>query len=422
MSLSNNMASYKKFLLLLSVLILSTAPVTITHAAIDADLSPTTRCSSDDACPADEHCHPIQRRCLPRSGVSVHPEPTEEPPSFTPILPRLQIPIPTLQPFTSPLKQTDEQGRTFLNVNFIGPYIIGLYKYLVGAASIIAGVMYVWAGVKWLTSAGSAEGIGDAKKKIAGASVGLILVLGSYVIINLVNPQLVLFKSLRVEYVEPQLLTQEEEEEEETGVTASGDTACNSIESCRTLCQMPSSEWPTSTQKTISPEQTALIPTNIVGLQTNSGVRATPQMIDALRVAAASAQAASGGPYSIKITSGYRPLSTQILLVCQKITAADQGSYDINKIGTAIAWPGGSNHGVGKAVDVQLLKGGQVLVCSGCFDSQTSSQYAQTAPILADIMFQAGFVRFCKEIWHFELPTNTPCRSNSCRGNVVGCP
>ncbi|MDO8505410.1 MAG: transglycosylase SLT domain-containing protein [bacterium] len=130
-------------------------------------------------------------------------------------------------------KQTDAQGRTFLNVNFIGPYIVGLYKYLVGIGGIAAGIMFVWAGVKWLTSAGNAEGIGDAKKKIGGASVGLVLLLGSYVVLKLVNPELVIFKPLQVEFVDPELLEEFEEKDLETETFAPamsiGDTTYDEI-------------------------------------------------------------------------------------------------------------------------------------------------------------------------------------------------
>lgn len=348
--------------------------------------------------------------------------PTPEPPSFEPVLPRLQIPLPTLRPFTAPLRILTPEGKTFLSIDFLAQYLVALYKYLIGAASIIAGIMYVWAGFKWLTSSGNPERLGDARKKIASTTVGLILLLGSYVILYIVNPELVFFKPLRVEYVERDVLSVEESEEEETGITAPGDTACNTIESCRVLCQTPQEQWPKSTQMTIPLAQTTLIPSNITGLRAKGGERATLSMIAALQTAAQAAQNAPGGPYTIRVSSGYRAMDKQIDLVCQKIRAADQGQYNLNKIGTAIAWPGGSNHGAGKAVDVQLLKGDQELVCSGCYDTQTSSQYASTAPILADIMFQAGFVRYCKEIWHFELPSSTPCRSNSCRGNVIACP
>lgn len=134
------------------------------------------------------------------------PAPLLEEPTFEPTLPRLQIPVPTLRPFTKPLKTVTPEGKTVLVIDFLTTYIVGIYKYLVGIAGIMAGVMIVWAGIKWLTSAGNPERIGDARKKIASALMGLILVLGSYVVLNLVNPDLVFLKPLRVEFVEPILL------------------------------------------------------------------------------------------------------------------------------------------------------------------------------------------------------------------------
>ncbi len=73
----------------------------------------------------------------------------------------------------------------------IEEYVKRLYTYLISIAGIVAGIMIVWAGTKWLTSAGSPEKITDAKKKIGNAVLGLILVLGSYVILQTVNPALV---------------------------------------------------------------------------------------------------------------------------------------------------------------------------------------------------------------------------------------
>lgn len=73
----------------------------------------------------------------------------------------------------------------------IGNYIRALYTYLVGITAIAAGIMIIWAGVRWLTSAGNPEHITDAKHKIGNAVIGLFLVLGSYVILQTVNPALI---------------------------------------------------------------------------------------------------------------------------------------------------------------------------------------------------------------------------------------
>ena len=78
--------------------------------------------------------------------------------------------------------------KTFTN---IGAFIDFIYKYGVSIAGILAVVMIIIAGVQWTLSAGSPERIGAAKKRIAGASVGVLLATLSYVILNTINPYLV---------------------------------------------------------------------------------------------------------------------------------------------------------------------------------------------------------------------------------------
>lgn len=123
------------------------------------------------------------------------------------ITPRLQVDIPGIKPFTQPVVRTvpipgTETERKILDIDFISVYLIGLYQYLVGIAAIAAGVMIVWAGFRWLTSGGAPDRISDAKKKIAGALVGMALVFGSYLIVYLINPDLVFFKPLRIQQIE----------------------------------------------------------------------------------------------------------------------------------------------------------------------------------------------------------------------------
>lgn len=133
--------------------------------------------------------------------------PPSQPPPPAIVFPNLQIPIPTLtKPFTELVSTVTNAQGTFLDINFIGVYIIGIYRYLVGIVAILAGIMIIWAGVTWLTSAGNPEHITDAKHKIANAVTGLFLILGSYVILNLVNPELTIFKPLLVRFVETELI------------------------------------------------------------------------------------------------------------------------------------------------------------------------------------------------------------------------
>ncbi len=84
----------------------------------------------------------------------------------------------------------------------IGQYIAALYRYFIGAIAIIATVMIMWGGFLWLTAAGSASQIGIAKSRITGALIGLVLALGSYLILNTINPKLVRFEPLTITPIE----------------------------------------------------------------------------------------------------------------------------------------------------------------------------------------------------------------------------
>jgi len=68
--------------------------------------------------------------------------------------------------------------------------IAWFYYLIVGIAGLSAFVMLVWGGVQWLTSAGDPGKLGDAKDKIYSALLGLLIILGSWLIVNVINPEL----------------------------------------------------------------------------------------------------------------------------------------------------------------------------------------------------------------------------------------
>jgi hypothetical protein len=55
---------------------------------------------------------------------------------------------------------------------------------------ILAFGVVVYGGVKYMTSAGNPSGQGDAKEWIEAALLGLLLLVGAYFILNVINPQL----------------------------------------------------------------------------------------------------------------------------------------------------------------------------------------------------------------------------------------
>lgn len=73
----------------------------------------------------------------------------------------------------------------------LGAIIGWLYYLLVGLSGFAAFVMLVWGGVQWMSSAGNPAAVGDATKRIQSALLGLLLVLSSYIILQIINPGLV---------------------------------------------------------------------------------------------------------------------------------------------------------------------------------------------------------------------------------------
>ena len=78
--------------------------------------------------------------------------------------------------------------RTFSNV---GDYIKKAFQIAISVAGILAAVVIIIAGAQWTASGGNSEAIGSAKKSIAGAAIGLMLAMGSYLILNTINPALI---------------------------------------------------------------------------------------------------------------------------------------------------------------------------------------------------------------------------------------
>jgi hypothetical protein len=114
-------------------------------------------------------------------------------------MPVLQIPIPNLT-FSKPV--CDQSGNTTIcNVNWIGEYIAGIYKYAIGVVGILAAIVLMIGGVLWVVAGGSATMIGEAKAWIGASLTGLVIALCSYLILYQVNPALVSFNALGVSQI-----------------------------------------------------------------------------------------------------------------------------------------------------------------------------------------------------------------------------
>ena len=90
------------------------------------------------------------------------------------------------------------QGRDCLSIPWIGNIIVVWYKWLVSIIGILAVLVVMWAGILWMSSGGMPENINTAKELIMGALSGMLLVLGSWVLLNTINPDLVSLKNIVV--------------------------------------------------------------------------------------------------------------------------------------------------------------------------------------------------------------------------------
>jgi len=79
-------------------------------------------------------------------------------------------------------------------VQGIGGYISAVYQWLLGAVAVFAVIIIMVGGIQYMLAGGSSSGVTEAKKRIFGALIGIFILLGAYLILNTVNPQLLSLK------------------------------------------------------------------------------------------------------------------------------------------------------------------------------------------------------------------------------------
>jgi hypothetical protein len=71
--------------------------------------------------------------------------------------------------------------------DFLASYIVGIYSYGAGFAGLIAMLMLVLAGWKWLLAGGNPQKIMDAKSMINGVLIGLALLFGGQLLLRQIS-------------------------------------------------------------------------------------------------------------------------------------------------------------------------------------------------------------------------------------------
>ncbi|MFA6215828.1 MAG: pilin [Patescibacteria group bacterium] len=79
---------------------------------------------------------------------------------------------------------------TGLGTKDIREGIMSVINVLLGFLGILAIVIILWGGFRWLTSGGNEEKVGEAKKIITAGIIGLVIIFTAYAIASFVVTQL----------------------------------------------------------------------------------------------------------------------------------------------------------------------------------------------------------------------------------------
>lgn len=80
------------------------------------------------------------------------------------------------------------------NIN-LSMYLVGLYNFLVSIVGIVAVMMMIVGGMRYITAGGSQTAISDAKDMISSAISGLVIAIFAWVIVSAINPDVLYIKS-----------------------------------------------------------------------------------------------------------------------------------------------------------------------------------------------------------------------------------
>jgi len=115
-------------------------------------------------------------------------------------------------------------------VGALKDYINVIYKFFISLIGILATVMIMYGGFKWVLAAGNESIIGQAKETITSAIIGLCLALLSYLILFTINPALVELRNVEIEeIVPPSECTNEELGKRTAKQSCTKDCECGSV-------------------------------------------------------------------------------------------------------------------------------------------------------------------------------------------------
>jgi hypothetical protein len=115
--------------------------------------------------------------------------------------PDLNINIPNLS-FSTVKVEDGEGGKKIIDVPWISEYVGAVYRFAVPFGASLAVIMMMIGGAFWLTARGNAPQVDKAKTFISHAFIGLLLLVGSYLFLWSINPDLTKFSALQIDVID----------------------------------------------------------------------------------------------------------------------------------------------------------------------------------------------------------------------------
>lgn len=281
----------------------------------------------------------------------------------------------------------------------IGEYFNTIFLIAIGLCGALAVIMIVLGGIQYMGDE-SIFGKTEAKSKIMAAILGLLIALGSYALLNTINPDL-LNGGVRIDQVsaaiEEEVIRMDVQEIKSTGGGNGTTKLCTDITTCKALCTSTNNGKDyTGTPPGVMSPSLAQNFDKIPSVEKNSGclncTAASNVILGLKKIKPAIDSLVAQGSipnrnYSFKVVSVYRPAKDQIRVMCNSIYKNPGG------LGEKYAYPALSNHGVGSAVDFYFYFDGKKV--NNCKNTRTSGE-------IEKILDKAGFQRLNFEAWHFE--------------------
>ena len=288
----------------------------------------------------------------------------EKTPDLNP-LGNLQVKIPGLDKIANeyPAKcETDAKGKTVCSIPWIAVYIKAVYNYMLIVGGIVAVITLMIGGIIWLVSAGNATRISEAKSWIFGSITGVIILLSSYILLNQINPNLVNYKTLTLDSIEPAEIDNSfDDTAENPYLKACQDAKAGNLNTCKSL--------------------SGKVPSGLTAISSN--LYANKAVYEKYQKAMDCVKTKNNGKNLFTISQSWRSPQGQI-----------KAKEDWTKEGKPenAATPCCSNHGSGKAFDLRRVDS----------DQKMSWAYNDSSGLKECMNAQGLYANLKTEPWHWS--------------------